>query len=176
MTKKKDETPPPEPIEDLGPQVPSLGTGTPGAELPPPPPEPVEEEAPRRKHRKRKKRVEEEPTAAPGTPLTPQEKMLVRAAFILLVHFAFNRLAKWRGPHWAITPEEEAELGEAYTAAAEPWLDSFTAKLTPVGAAVLCTVMIVLPRLMADAAAAEQAAAPNPPNVEVTATVEGQTP
>ena len=170
------------PSEALGIQVPNLGVEKPTEALPsladlevsPAPddtfPTPPVEEKPRRKHR-RKVQPGAEIQTGPA-PVTDQEIEDMGKVLGLGFRVLSRMVASKRGDHWALTPQEELELGLAWSRAASPYFH-MAGKYIPFATAAIATVGVVAPRLEVDAQRAAmmgprivRSAPPPPPPVQ----------
>lgn len=150
MAKAKDEAPP---IPDL----PVTAPTEPVATLPGPSaaePEAAPEKPKRKRIRRTKAQLEAEKAkaaqeAAPEG-VTPED--LARCEYVVGATFEIlsKVVAKRRGPHWTLEPEEAGTLGKMWTAVLAPYLPRIGAAV-PVAAAVAVTWSMVQPRMARDA-------------------------
>lgn len=116
------------------------------------------EPRPRRKYRKRTKKAErlepEEPTRLPPD---PQDLAAVSGALALGFRLVADLVARRRGAHWTISPEEARGLGDAWAAALAPYLSAVAGAL-PWALALGTTYAVVAPRLELDLGAGNQPA------------------
>lgn len=161
--------PEPKPEPGLAPTVALVSDTPPTVELPPLSSEPGPDEGPQPgepKRRRRRRKVEAEPAMTVDPNELAQLQQSSRAFFAV----GSWLLARARGPHWAMSEEEVAKLGDAWAQALIGWLPAWLRVTSPLLAALTITVGVAWPRVQIDVEAAEKRAA-NPPGADISAEV-----
>lgn len=100
------------------------------------------------------------PGAAPASPAQGPAAAGVNTGEMItaLLDITFNiGLAAKRGPHWKMPPEDCAQLGNAYGAVVDKYMPDL--RTGPELTAIMVSVPILLPRILADLAAGKPAPA-----------------
>lgn len=102
-------------------------------------------ERPRRRHRRTRPQLEQGPP-----PMSPDELAQFKQSVGATFGAAGWVLGRILGPHWQLSDDEAAKLGDAWGAALAPWVPGWLQKMSPILAALTVTAGIVFPRIQED--------------------------